>query len=149
MSFVIYRQFDWTPLILTDQCSALCRSPTSRICNSKECEHGSQNDGSGLGTLNGAAVLLEWVALVVLVVADSRHDKVRAIGSDHARLCEAGTGVVLLNGRVDAKDSDEDAQRKVERNEEPVKGASGACEECVENTRKRDSGCVHSSGRAE
>lgn len=67
---------------------------------------------------------MERVALAVSVIPDGRGDKVSAIGGNHASLSEAGARIRILNCRVNADKSYEDAKSEVEGNEELVECAA-------------------------
>lgn len=78
------------------------------------------------------------------MVADCGHDEVGAVCRYHRALSEARTGIMLLNDGVNTDDGDENAEREIERDEEPVQSASRRSEERVHHTRQRDRCGVHS-----
>lgn len=103
---MLFVELDFSFLLVTDKRPALCGSTTCRIRDGQECEDRSKNDGGvprALGFPNGV------LARFCLVVSDGRHNQICAIDGDHACLDETRSGVVLLNGRVNAHDRDDDA----------------------------------------
>ena len=96
-----------------------------------------------------AGVLRERVAGRVCVVPHGGHDQVRAVERNHARLGQPRAWVGLLHGWEDAGYGNDDAEDKVEHNEELVERARLAREEAVHESRERNGNCVHSRGWAD
>ena len=145
MVLALVGKLDQTLPVLSNESPALRRRPTSRVRDRKECEHCAKEEGRVLRPRAAA----QWVALLVLVVPNGGHDEVGAVHRDHARLRQAGARVILLHGRMNTHDCDDDAEGEVEGDEEAVERAPGPGEEGVEDTGERDCGGVHARSRAD
>lgn len=85
----------------------------------------------------------------MLVVTDRGHDQIRAIRRNHAALRKSGAGICVLDCRVHAQASYDDAKHEVEADEESVQRAVRAREERVKHARQCDCRGVHAACRTD